>query len=664
MDKTEKMNLILQRVGDYKRSGSGFRCRCPNTKAHAHKDNSYSCYISYGTKGQDITMFCHVCGQDGLPDMLSALGIDERFLCADDDEIQKGDYVQAAIAYYTGKGLKHVASYDYDPDGVYHDGLQKLRFVDADGKKTFRWIRKDETKKDGWSAGRGDCVNRLYTRGDKNADFALILEGEKDVDSCFSATGFLCVSAENGAVKGSAGRKWLPEYSEALKDKTVYIVPDADTAGRSFAETIKRQLQDVAKNVFICDLASVWQEIPEKGDFSDMLSDLGADEAVKRLQTLIATAGQADEKKPDVLSLVPMSQIEEKSARWCVPGYIPEGCISVLGGSGGIGKTSVVCQLVASVTTGKPCSIFAEGIKKEGLDYPETEPGTCVFLTAEDDLGITLRKRLRLAGADLDRVFSMNLGDDRFKMLKINTDFMDAVMDRYRPTVLIVDPLQGFLAEEVRMESRNMMRTALASVAKYGEKFGTTVIIIAHSNKRSESAGRQRLADSADLWDCARCVIMGGNTAIPGQFYLSVEKQNYGKILSTVLYKIDNSGIQFDGLSDLHDYDFATMKRKSRCKGSPQAEDAETLIEMFLKSGESKEIKDLDDYLAEHGVAFGTAQRAKAHLKQKGNISRFCTGAKDNRKWFIRWIGDSVAGNNDDDENLDFVDMDEDELFT
>ena len=42
---------------------------------------------------------------------------------------------------------------------------------------------------------------------------------------------------------------------------------------------------------------------------------------------------------------------EEKEAEWVVPGYIPRGCITVIAGEGGVGKTSLWCSLVSSITT-------------------------------------------------------------------------------------------------------------------------------------------------------------------------------------------------------------------------------------------------------------------------------------------------------------------------
>ncbi len=50
-----------------------------------------------------------------------------------------------------------------------------------------------------------------------------------------------------------------------------------------------------------------------------------------------------------------------------------------------------------------------------------------------------------------------------------------------------------------------------------------------HTNKRPGVSGRGRLADSPDLWDIARSVLMMGRckNSTEGQIYLSHEKSSY-----------------------------------------------------------------------------------------------------------------------------------------
>ncbi|MDE8704062.1 hypothetical protein PZH32_13985, partial [Adlercreutzia equolifaciens] len=63
-------------------------------------------------------------------------------------------------------------------------------------------------------------------------------------------------------------------------------------------------------------------------------------------------------------------------------------------------------------------------------------------------------------------------------------------------------------------------------------------MIVVHVNKQSGVYGRKRIADSSDIWDSSRAVLMLGETPEKGIRYLTQEKSNYGKLGETVLYTL------------------------------------------------------------------------------------------------------------------------------
>ena len=71
-----------------------------------------------------------------------------------------------------------------------------------------------------------------------------------------------------------------------------------------------------------------------------------------------------DDGKPRQVKKAPKiekaSNVIIKEPEWLVPGYIPRYGITTIAGEGGVGKTSIWCSLVASITTGKN-SFFAGG---------------------------------------------------------------------------------------------------------------------------------------------------------------------------------------------------------------------------------------------------------------------------------------------------------------
>lgn len=273
----------VEKVGNYE-----WKCRCSCKRNHNNGDVKQSLSIAYDPQTDKKALHCHTgCSTE---EVVKEAGLKMSDLMPDrplDEETQ----LKNSIAWYeNSNNLKFVAKYDYSY-GKYQDGLAKIRFKKSDGDKTFRWIHRDPSSKSGFKWSHKGCPNRLYVRGDLNGSVQVNLtEGEKDADSTFSLTGITSVSTEDGATKGDVGKKWNSTYEDQLKGKDVYIFQDNDDAGKNFARIEAEKLYGHAKTVYLLDLVTVWPECPEKGDITDMIEALGADEAKKRLDKLIENA--------------------------------------------------------------------------------------------------------------------------------------------------------------------------------------------------------------------------------------------------------------------------------------------------------------------------------------------------------------------------------------
>lgn len=347
---------------------------------------------------------------------------------------------------------------------------------------------------------------------------------------------------------------------------------------------------------------------------------------------------QAKSKAPLSLDLVSLDNVPEERPDWLIPGYIPRYQITSLAGDGGSGKTTVWCNIAAAVSSGRPCFI-------EHGETVQREPGTVMFFSAEDSLKYTLARRLRKNGADLSRIISLDISDERFQAVKFNSDFLEQLLATYRPELCIFDPIQSFVPAEIKMGDRNAMRQCLEPMIGYGDKYGTTFLIIEHTNKQSGVYGRRRIADSADIWDISRSVLIVGDTGENGQRYMAHEKANYGRHNDTVLFTLDDEVATFRGTSELTDRDYVLAAQYSG-KAQPQRADAKDLILHFLENisisdNEDEDFEpgrmatsDLDALLKQAGVSKNTAARAKAELTKEGRIKVIATGFGKDKKWF------------------------------
>lgn len=316
--------------------------------------------------------------------------------------------------------------------------------------------------------------------------------------------------------------------------------------------------------------------------------------------------------KKGPVNLVSMDKVEEKEPEWLVTDYIPKGQITVLAGDGGSGKTTIWCSIAAAVSSGGPCFLNQDNpFAKECL------PGRVLFFSSEDSAEYTLKGRLRRSGAKLENVLSLDLADERFPEIKFNAPLLEELIKEYRPELVIFDPLQSYVPPDIQMGQRNAMRACLNPLIGLGEKYGTTFIIIVHTNKQVGLWGRKRIADSADIWDIARSVLIAGE-ANDGLRYISQEKSNYGPQAQTVLFRLDSGKVEFEGYTDKKDKDYVTAATAATYQ-APAREDAKAFILDYLKDGE-KETADLDGMMKAQGISGRTLERAKADLKKDGEI--------------------------------------------
>lgn len=317
-----------------------------------------------------------------------------------------------------------------------------------------------------------------------------------------------------------------------------------------------------------------------------------------------------------------------KEPEWLIPGYIPRYGITTIAGEGGVGKTSVWCALVASITAGKQPFLL-------GKDIPfDCEPENILVLSAEDSWSYVLRARLEANGADLNRISYISPEDDRFTDLNFDGDLLKEVVETNRPGVIVFDPLQAFVPANLRMGDRNAMRKCFSPLIGYGEKYGLTSIIIAHANKQSGVWGRKRIADSSDIWDSSRSVLMTGITADGKHRYISHEKSNWGKLEKTVLYTLGECVPTFEAFTSKRDREFILEESRER-RIRPVVEDAKDFIVETLTEHKQMEVSELDELAAANSISKNALKDAKAALKKESVTKVWSIGYGKEKKFLM-----------------------------
>lgn len=319
----------------------------------------------------------------------------------------------------------------------------------------------------------------------------------------------------------------------------------------------------------------------------------------------------------DDLELPTLEDIPQEKAEWLERGYIPAKSITILCGTGGVGKTTLWCSLAAAVSRGEATFLTSS------IDIGQFRQNrTVLFFSAEDSVSVVLSERLRKAHAVMKNIRCLDVSDERFKDIKFSSLKMEKLIDKYRPALCIFDPIQAFIDKRVKMSDRNAMRQEIEPLIKLGQKYGTTFLIVMHTNKQKNVWGRQRMADSADIWDVARSVLMVGETLQEDIGYVSQEKNSYARQAQTVLFKNEGGVVFRYGVTNKKDRDFVLEEsKKERSSGSDDLQDVCNLILSELAEHDGKiRVTDLSEELEALDYSKYIIKTAKQELKKANKI--------------------------------------------
>lgn len=298
---------------------------------------------------------------------------------------------------------------------------------------------------------------------------------------------------------------------------------------------------------------------------------------------------------PNKINLVNVSDIEKERVEWLVPGYIPKGTITIIGGDGGLGKTSLWCNIASAISNGKPCVLQEDN----DFMYPH---GEVIYFSGEDDTARVLRDRLEQNGANLDNIKTLPMDDDAFTSLSIGGALIEGIIEARRPMLVIFDPIQQFI-KNADMSKRNDMRQTMTSLSKLGKKYGTTFILVMHTNKRDKIGSfRDKLSDSADLWDISRSVLALGRNQ-NNENFITHEKSSYSIRQNAILYHIENGRIIRDSIETERMTYVELMGGKSKADKTDTRLQCKNVYLDLLSSEKQSVKKDLEDRLHSMGYS-------------------------------------------------------------
>jgi hypothetical protein len=170
---------------------------------------------------------------------------------------------------------------------------------------------------------------------------------------------------------------------------------------------------------------------------------------------------------------------------------LPRGAITQLAGDPKLGKSFVSIAIAAAISRGS----------SRPHDSNAYEPGSVIIMSAEDDPARTIVKRLRAAGADMDKVQileSVILPDGNEALPQLRKDIKrieDAVVRIGDCRHINIDPISAYL-EGVDDHKNASLRGVLSPLKKLVEKHDLSASIVNHLNKGGGTNGKYRVSGS------------------------------------------------------------------------------------------------------------------------------------------------------------------------
>ena len=340
---------------------------------------------------------------------------------------------------------------------------------------------------------------------------------------------------------------------------------------------------------------------------------------------------------PDGLKVADLMKLRPQKIEWLWEGRIPRGCISLLEGDPGLGKTMLTISLASAVSTG---SAFFPDVQPLGL------PADVVFLSAEDAIETTILPRLKAAGADLSRVHPVSGfgegADERPVVLPDDLPLIEELVKAKNAALVVIDPLMAFLSGKYDAHKDADIRRVLYSVKLMAENTGAAVLILRHLNKASNLQALYRGGGSIGIIGAARAgFVVARHPEQNDVRVIAPQKANLGREVDALLFRLVEKEVDVygkDGTKEVTgigcvewigevDLTADEILAKAGAEESGKRETAKDYLQKALAGGPVL-ASNLLAGAKELGIAERTLKRAKEDLKVKAY--------QEHKQWYAK----------------------------
>jgi hypothetical protein len=365
----------------------------------------------------------------------------------------------------------------------------------------------------------------------------------------------------------------------------------------------------------------------------EQLAEIASDVTAEVNGNASSTTNGHAPKSPDasragVVRLTPASEIRPERVRWLWKGRIALRSLAVIAGEPGLGKSLLTNALLpALVTRGR--------LEGELHGHPRD----VLVASAEDDWGSVVVPRLMAQGADLERVFRLDMehAAETLTLPDHVSQLAGAVHEHRRagrPIALVVlDPIGAFLSAATDTHKDAQVRRALAPLAQLAIDADLVVAVVAHLTKDGSQRLLQRVSGAGAFGAAPRSVLGFARDPNDPRGEQGLErvivhaKSNWGRYAPTLAARVESRDVEI-GCDDTTEQGYLLITGESSVgledlQLTAERDDSEAVEEAIaaaLADGPrpSREVKAV--VKDEQGCSVATIKRAAARMQDRGEL--------------------------------------------
>lgn len=242
--------------------------------------------------------------------------------------------------------------------------------------------------------------------------------------------------------------------------------------------------------------------------------------------------------------LTPASQIKTRRQKWFWEPYkgqgvIPLGTATIAAGKGGEGKTTFMLDLAARGSRGE----------LHGDLYGQKM--ATIIIGPEDDWDTVMVPRLKAAGADLDRVYKIDVEtaiDDHVAQTRsikfpLDVDMIEEAMQETGAKLLIVDPAPSLMQGD--MNKVQDVRQSYEPLIALAQRHEIALVLINHFGKGGGSVSA-KLSGSHAWRDLTRSYLAFATDEESGDRIFSQDKNNYAESKGSYKFALESVDVTTD----------------------------------------------------------------------------------------------------------------------